>query len=238
MRAIKALLDEIGDRSYRVATGVSIVLIGWAWILTWIVRTRPSLSSLAVCLAVPYLAWTYLPLRLIQVFDLALAPGLLPTPNLPLFESTDLAGGRWTQEAAGSILLVLVSGALYAFLTRLICQSRPDRHRTIWLWTLAQGLSSVVTALYLFSGLLIEAYGRTPTLGVVSDIAHMLVYAPMQVVRMFYRGTPTLQQWGDWEIGVVLSATGLLAFLTAGLLLVPLLLFSKRHRFREELQKL
>jgi hypothetical protein len=230
VKVIEALLTEIRDRSYRAAVVVSAALVAWAWLLTWIAQAWPSLTGLVACLAVPYLAWTYLPVRLIQVIELALVPGLLSAPSLPLIEGTELTTAQWGREAIGSVLIVFVAGALYASLTRLFKRARMGRLPIIWRWTLAQGVGSLVTALHLLIGLFIQAFGRTPALGVVSDIAYWLVYLPMQVVQFVYAQEPTLQRWGDWDVGTMLAGTGLLATLIAIVLAVPLLMLPLRHR--------
>ncbi len=215
MRVTKLLATELRNRSYRVAIGLSLAVVGWAWMLTGIAWAWPSLTGLVACLAVPYLAWTYVPGKLIQAIDLTLAPGLLAVPSLPILEAKELAMSQLWREVGASLLLALVAGVLYGSLAGFLDWARSGRLRIVWRWVFAQGVGSLITACYLLIGLLIEAYGRTTVLGLVSSLADGLLYLPLRVVRFFYGQEPTLQRWGDWDVATMLAGTGLLATLVA-----------------------
>lgn len=227
VKVTETLVREIGDRSYRASLAISAVMVGWAWLLAWVVQQRPSIMALATILAVPYLAWTYLPIKVLQVIQLALVPGLPSAPALPLLEGTQVTVA---ESAIGSLLVILVAGVLYASLTRLFNRARTSRAQIVWRWGLAEGIASLVTGLHLLMGLFVEAFGRTPVLGFISDVAYGLVYLPMQVVQFVYGQPPRLQQWGDWEVGTMLAGTGLLATLIAAVLAVPLVGVLPRRR--------
>jgi hypothetical protein len=225
----KGLVSEIGDRSYRVAIGLSLAILAWAWVLAWAARIWPAYISLVACLAVPYLAWTYLPTKLIQALELAFAPGLFRTSTLPLLEVREFELGQLCKEAGASLLLSLVAGALYASLTRLLARKQSGRDGLIWRWVLAQAFASLITACHLLLGLFIQARGRTPVLGLLSNLMDGLVYLPMWVVGLVYGQKPNLQSWGDWDVGTMLVGTGLLATLMALVFFAILSVPAKRY---------